>query len=75
MNCVADARGCTFALDKIKILEHTLYNYGKMRDATLSADMTKHIDAHVIHEDVIVIERKMMDAALRMTMLKKCSVV
>lgn len=69
---VAFAGKCTFAEDRLAILEHTMTHYAKMRSAALVAGATGRIDMHFIAEDVVVIDRKIKDAVVKMMMLRPC---
>jgi hypothetical protein len=72
MNCVSSGITCTFAADRLAILERSVTNYARMRSAALESSRSGKIEARFIAEDVAVLDSKMKEYQARMTLLKPC---
>jgi hypothetical protein len=77
MNCVSSTTvgsKCTFATDRLAILERTMSNYMRMRTATLVAMAADKIESRFVADDVAAIDRKIKDTASKMITLRQCTV-
>lgn len=76
MNCVSSSSvgsKCTFAADRLAILERTMSNYMRMRTATLVAMAADKIESRFVADDVAAIDRKIKDTASKMITLRQCT--
>ena len=78
MNCVPSSSSssvgskCTFAADRLAILERSVANYSRMKTAALEAGRSGAIEGRFIAEDIATLDRKMENALVKMVMLKPC---
>ena len=76
MNCVSSTTvgsKCTFATDRLAILERTMSNYMRMRTATLIAMAAGKIESRFVADDIAVLDCKIKDTALKMITRRQCS--
>ena len=71
MSCVPSAK-CSFASERISKLESSAAMYAKMRSATIDAGRTGKVDYHVIVDDLAMIDKKLIETAAKIRVLKPC---
>ena len=70
-HCSAPAK-CSFAADRIALLESAVQQYAKLRAATIAAGASGALDRAVVVEDLVVLDKKLRTAVAKMTVLKPC---
>jgi hypothetical protein len=73
MNCSFPS-GCAFAVLQMANLEARLAQYASIRAATERAEHKGVLEPRVAHEDYAVLDKKMREAAMKMTALTPCVV-
>ena len=70
-HCSAPSK-CSFAADRLALLESAALQYAKLRAATIAAGASGALDRAVVREDLAVLDKKLLVAAAKMVALKPC---
>ncbi len=63
---------CSFAADRLALLESAAAQYAKLRAATIAAGASGALDRAVVSDDLAVLDKKLRVAVAKMTVLKPC---
>lgn len=63
---------CSFAAERLALLESAAVQYAKLRAATIKAGATGALDSRAVRDDLTVLDKKLMAAAAKMVALKPC---